>query len=438
MAEDDGYGLGITASAEAAAHYRCGAELMFLGQPGADEALRAALTADPTLALAHAALGRIHQMNGDRPASLAAVAMAREAAAGASERERSHVEVVAQGVEGKAPKSLALALEHLEAWPRDAVILSLPLGPFGLYAFSGMADHVPARLALCERYRSLHEGDWWFQTMYGFVLVESGEPAAGRALIERAFAARPDNANGAHDLAHALYETGSAGEADALIEGWLPGYDRRGILHGHLAWHQALAALDQDDPVRALAIYSTYVRPSATAALDINIVTDSASFLWRLGLYGHGAPAELWREAADFAYGAYPNPGFAFADVHLAMAAAAAGDDAVLQARLETLTAKVEAGVYRAGSIGPTATRALAAFADERFAECVDLLEPMAHEVTRIGGSNAQREVIEETLLVALMRAGETGRARTLLEARVSRRSTGRDRRWLAMLDELP
>ena len=131
-------------------------------------------------------------------------------------------------------------------------------------------------------------------------------------------------------MAHALYESGEAAAADALIEGWLPAYDRRGILHGHLAWHQALAALDQDDPARAVAIYEAHVRPGATAALDINIVTDSASFLWRLGLYGHEAGAGLWREAADFAYGAYPHVGFAFADVHLAMAAAATDDGDVL------------------------------------------------------------------------------------------------------------
>ena len=187
MAEDDGYGLSMTASAEAAGHYRRGTELMFLGQPGADDAFRAAVAADRNVALAHAALGRIHQMNGDRPASPAAIAAAREAVTGASAREQSHVEVVAHGVEGRAPKSLALALEHLAAWPRDAVILSLPLGPFGLYAFSGMANHIAARLALCELYRGLHEGDWWFQTMYGFVLVESGEVARGRSLIERTF-----------------------------------------------------------------------------------------------------------------------------------------------------------------------------------------------------------------------------------------------------------
>ena len=50
-------------------------------------------------------------------------------------------------------KALELALDHLDRWPREALIMSLPLGAFGLFAFSGMADHDQARVDLCERYK---------------------------------------------------------------------------------------------------------------------------------------------------------------------------------------------------------------------------------------------------------------------------------------------
>ena len=55
----------------------------------------------------------------------------------------------------------------------------------------------------------------------------------------------------------------------------------------------------------------------------------------------------------------------------------------------------------------PAICRAALAFAEEDYAGCVRLLEPVAAEVVRIGGSGAQREVMEDTLLVALMRSGE-------------------------------
>ena len=60
------------------------------------------------------------------------------------------------------------------------------------------------------------------------------------------------------------------------------------------------------------------------------------------------------------------------------------------------------------------------------------MLEPLRADVARIGGSGAQREVIEDTLLVALLRGGEQARAAALLDERLHRRPSTRDRRWQA------
>jgi hypothetical protein len=76
--------------------------------------------------------------------------------------------------------------------------------------------------------------------------------------------------------------------------------------------------------------------------------------------------------------------------------------------------------------------RALNAFAGEDYAACVTALEPVLHEVVRIGGSHAQREIIEDTYIVALIRAGELPRARAVLDTRLHRRPSPRDTRWRA------
>ena len=44
------------------------------------------------------------------------------------------------------------------------------------------------------------------------------------------------------------------------------------------------------------------------------------------------------------------------------------------------------------------------------------------------------REVIEDTLLLALIRAGQTAKAHDLLERRLHRRPSPRDAAWLAAL----
>ena len=72
------------------------------------------------------------------------------------------------------------------------------------------------------------------------------------------------------------------------------------------------------------------------------------------------------------------------------------------------------------------------AFAEGDYGACVRTLEPMAAEVVRIGGSHAQREIFEDTLLVALMKAGEVDKARALLDRRLHRRPSNRDTKWRA------
>ncbi|MBS0560073.1 MAG: tetratricopeptide repeat protein [Proteobacteria bacterium] len=425
-----------TDSAAAAEHYREGVDLMLSAWPGADEALDAAIAADPDFALAHAARARLHAIRAQGTQARTRIAVAREAVARrGDERERSHVDVLSLAIAGQSAKALERTLAHADEWPRDAVILGLPLGAFGLFAFSGMADHDQVRVDLCERHAARYaDDDWWFLTYRGWAHAENGAVAHGRAMTERALALRAANANAVHALSHAMYEAGDNTEAERLIGGWLPGYDRTGSLHGHIAWHSALVALERGDAEGALAVYARHVQPSVSAGMPINIVTDGASLLWRVQAYGHAAPDALWREAADYAAAAFPNPGMAFVDVHMALLAAATGDRAAVEQRAAALDTLVRAGSLPAGPVVPAICRAALAFADGDYAGCVRLLEPVAAEVVRIGGSGAQREVIEDTLLLALMRGGEAGKARALLDRRLHRRPSPRDAAWRAAL----
>lgn len=425
-----------TRSGLAAERYREGVDLLLSAWPGAAEALEEAIAADPGFALAYAARARLHAIRAEPAQAHAAIATAADLAArGGTERERGHVEALSLAIHGQAARALERALAHAEAWPRDALILSLPLGAFGLLAFSGRADHDQARVDLCERHARHYEADdWWFLTYRGWSQAENGAVGPGRALTQRAFDLRPANANAVHALSHAMHEGGAGEEAERLIAGWLPGYDRSGTLHGHIAWHAALAALERDDPNGALEIYARHVQPSVSAGLPVNVVSDAASLLWRLQAYGHAVPRDLWEAASAYAGPAFPTAGFAFADVHMALLAAATGDRVALERRVAALEGLVEAGALPAGPVVPAICRAALAFAEGDHAGCARLLEPVAAEVARIGGSGAQREIVEDMLLLAQMRAGRTDRARALLDRRLHRRPSPRDTRWQNLL----
>jgi hypothetical protein len=310
--------------------------------------------------------------------------------------------------------------------------MSLPLGAFGLFAFSGMADHDQARVDLCERYAHHYGDDWWFLTYHGWSLTENGDVARGRAMTERAFGLRRANANAVHSLLHAMFEDGSVAEADALVTEWVPGYDRSGILHGHIRWHQALGALEAGDAARALTIYADVLKPSVTSAPPINAISDGASLLWRLSAYGHDVPGDVWAEADAFAQRAFPKSSIPFADVHMALFAAATHNSAALEQRLGVIEQRLSEGKLAAGPVVPKICRAMSAFAGADYQGCIRHLEPVLDDVVRIGGSHAQRQIIEDTFIVALMRGGELARARTLLDQRLHRRPSPRDARWLA------
>ncbi|MET3528061.1 tetratricopeptide repeat protein [Phenylobacterium koreense] len=437
MAMTDSYDLALsTNSDEAASNYRRGVDHMLAMWTGAEEALDAALLADPDFALARAARARhlaVRAQIADARTEIAAAEglVARRG----TERERSHVNVLSLALSGQSAKALDAALAHADLWPHDTLILSLPLGAFGLFAFSGMAHHDQARVDLCEHHASsFTDDDWWFLTNRGWSLAENGEVARGRAMLERSLEIRRESANGVHALAHAMYEGGAGDDAGALIADWLPDYDRSGILHGHIAWHGALVALERGDTSSALATYKGSVHPSVSKGMPINVVSDTASFLWRMQAYGHEVPAQSWREISDYAHRAFPRAGHNFVDPHMAMIEAATGDREGLTKRVEALEDLIAKDALSAGKVVPTIARAAQAFAEADYATCIRVLEPQAHEVVRIGGSGAQREIIEDTLLVAFMRDGQAEKARALLDRRLHRRPSPRDAMWLASL----
>jgi hypothetical protein len=436
MSHHDRYGLPISTSSDTAAvAYREGIDLTLAAWSGAGAALETAIAADPDFALPHIALARVHATYGRGEAARAAAATARcLVAARGTERERSHVEAVALTVEGQAAKALDRALDHLDSWPADAPVLSLLLGAYGLLAFSGRAEHNQARVDLCERLAPHYGDDWWFRGYRGWSQIENGGVGIGRAMTERSLRQRRENANAAHALSHAMFEQGAVEEAEAFIGGWLPVYDSAGWLHAHLSWHQALVALEQNDGERALAIYHDRIRPEAASAGPMAVLADVASLLWRLGLYGHEVPKAAWNDVAAFANRHFPSSGLGFTDMHMALVAAATGDRAGLDERIGAMQRRLEAGALPPGPIAPIICRAVGAFADGDYAGCAGLLRPDLHEAVRLGGSRAQREVIEDLLLVALMKGGQPAQARTLLDDRLHRRPSPRDGRWRAAL----
>ena len=415
----DRYDLPLsTASSAARDAYIQGCESKLTMQPGAIEAFDRAIAADPGFALAHVARAHVLLERGNAAAARESMAVANSLATGLSARETSHIAFFDLLSAGDSEAALFALSPHLSAWPRDALVLGTTAFTNGLIGSSGRMGQKRALLDLLDRLAPGYGDDWWFTAHHGMALSENGQRDAARPKIDRSLAQNPNNPWAAHARAHLCYEEGDPATARAFLGSWLTTCPRNGLLYSHLSWHLALGDLEAGDAAAAYRLFKEAFSPDVHSGPSRAKVTDAVSFLWRWELAGHPRDTEAWRMMHDFANSALPRAGVAFSDMHIALAQAVAGNDAALAARVRQMEDLAREGRYPSGPFIPALSRAFAAFERRDFSTAIDALEPIAGELERIGGSRAQLDLVEFTLLKAYLDADRLDDARRLLSMR--------------------
>jgi len=407
-----------TASSAARDAYIEGCEAKLTMYPGAIEGFDRAILADPGFALAHAARAQLLLERGDAAAARASMATANSLAAGLSAREASHIAFFDLLAAGDAEAALSALPAHLDAWPRDALVLATTAFTNGLIGSSGRTGQKRALLDLLDWLAPSYGDDWWFTAHHGMALSESGQRDAARPKIDRSLAQNPNNPWAAHARAHLSYEEGDPNAARAFLASWLTTYPRNGLLYSHLSWHLALGDLEAGDPLSAFRLFRETFSPDVHSGPPRGKVNDAVSFLWRWELAGHPRDAEAWRMMHDFANNAFPRAGVAFSDMHIALAQVVAGDDAALEAHARQIDELARNGRYPSGPCVPAVSLAFALFERRDFSAAIDALQPIAGELERLGGGRAQLDLVEFTLVKAYLGADRLDDARRMLSVR--------------------
>jgi tetratricopeptide (TPR) repeat protein len=433
----DRFDLPVTAAcAEAVEKYVAAVDLLLSANIGADKLLESVTACDPDFALAHIARARLLQLQARIPEAKEAATRAKALRDRLSIREQRHVEAIALAVDGSAPQALALVRAHASEFPRDALPLSLALGVFGLLGFSGRRDHHEAQLELLRELAPHWGDDWWFLGYLGWAYIEPGEVETGTRLVERSLAGNPRNAHAAHQRAHGFFESGDAAGGAEFIQAWLPDYERAGHLHCHLSWHLALFELARGNSERAREIYLDSIRPSVAQSAPMLSLADSASFLWRWWLYSVTPPLDKhWSEVVAHARRHFPRAGLAFADLHAGLTEAATLDSQGSNDRIVGLHRLAEDGRLPPGKVAPALCMGAAALARGDDVQAARTLEAAIDDLPRIGGSHAQREVFEDSLIIAYLRSGQSAKAEPRLRSRLARRPSLRDEAWLSLCE---
>lgn len=401
-----------TTSAEARDLYVEAVDTLLGAGPDMTGAFAEVAAADPGFMQAHTGHARACQIMGDGKGARAAIARAREAGRALSEQAASHLHVMGLLIDGRATAAYPAIRAHVAAYPRDVLLAQTCTSVFGLIGFSGEpgreADLLAYTTSLAPHYG---EDDWWFLSQHAFSLCETGRLDPANDWIERSLARNPRNAHGAHVRAHIYYEAGETDAGVSYLEGWLPGYDRAGLMHGHISWHMALWSLAAGDTARMWDLVDGNVRPGVSQGLPVNVLTDTAAILYRAELAGVAVAPERWREISDYAKTFFPKCALGFADAHAAMAHAMAGEDAALEAI-------IAAPVGPAADIVRESATAYRAMAKGDWAEAAAHMTACLADHARLGGSRAQRDLLDHTLLSALLKLGRSDEARRLLALR--------------------
>ena len=427
MTLPDSRGLALTAAnAEAVDHFDRAVD-SYLGlraDPG--DHLKAALNADPDLLLGHVLRGSFMLLFANRPlvsraeASLDAARASAESH-GATDRERAHIEALAAWCAGD-PRTAAdrwegILIEH----PRDVVALRMA-HYWHFYFGSGevMRDSVARVL---HGWDETVPGYGFVEGMYAFGLEESGDYGAGERWGRAAVDRNPADIWAAHAVAHTMEMQGRQRDGIDWITGLADRWDECNNFAFHVWWHRALFWFELGVFDTVLDLYDREVRAESTD--DYLDISNAAAMLWRLEQEGVDV-GDRWAELAERSAGRAEDQMLVFADAHYMMAFAAAGD-----AKSESSLLDAERGYAAAGGeiesavaaeVGVPLLEAIAAHRRGDHGRCVDLLLAVRPALREIGGSHAQRDVFERTLIEAAIADRRLTLARALLSARVRAR----------------
>lgn len=256
--------------------------------------------------------------------------------------------------------------------------------------------------------------------MYAFGLEEMGHYAEAEKTGRRAVEIEPRDGWAQHAVAHVMEMQGRQRDGISWMRANPDHWSNESFFAVHNWWHLALFHLDLDDPTATLELFDgPMFGKRSSVVLDM---IDASALLWRLTLRGIDV-GDRWEPVADNWAPLAAAGNYAFNDLHAMMAFVGAGRQNLAQRALEAQEAALRGTGDNVGflaDVGHRATLAIKAFGHGNYAEAIRLLRPIRNIAARFGGSHAQRDLLDLTLIEAAFRAGQQNLARALAAERIA------------------
>ena len=410
--------------------------LSYVGDPVAT--MQETLAAHPEFPLGHILIAGLALMMTERGELALAAEHIKSAEAmmdDATDRERRLLAAVTKMHAGDWLAASRAWDALLTDYPRDALALQLGhLTDFYCGDSGNLRDRV-AR-AICH-WDADTPGYSYVLGMYAFGLEECNEFARAEECARAALDLEACDCWAVHALAHVCEMQGRYGEGMKMYRERLVDWTKDNSFRYHNWWHLALYHLEDEDFAAALQVYDDEILPAHCAvALQL---CDASALLWRLQLHEVDV-ADRWSRLAAMWYEKLPTERgyYAFNDMHAMMAFAYAGRDAECRDLLAAVTVSANGdgtNAMMSAVVGLPACEAMLAFREARYDDAIARLLPLRPLAARFGGSNAQRDVLTQTLLEAAIRGGRKTLAQSILgERKMHKIDTPLSRRFMHKL----
>ena len=373
----------------------------------------AAVAASPDFTMAHVLKAYLHLL-GTEPDAIAVARACHQAALRlpATDRERAHIQAIGHLVEGRWHQA-GLTLEDVTIdAPQD--VLALQVG-HQIDFFTGNSRMLRDRIA--RALRAWDNGMPAYHAvlgMHAFGLEETGNYAFAEAQGRKGVELEPRDGWAQHAVAHVMEMQSRQKDGIAWMRASPQAWATDSFFQVHNWWHLALYHLDIGEIDAVLTLFDGPIYGTrSTVVLDM---IDASALLWRLHLQGIDV-GERWAALADSWTPLATAGNYAFNDVHAMMAFVGARRHEAARMLIETQKEAMQGSGDNAAftrEVGHAATRAIQAFGKGDDGETIRLIRSIRTTAHRFGGSHAQRDVLDLTLIAAAFRSGQAALASAL------------------------
>lgn len=252
--------------------------------------------------------------------------------------------------------------------------------------------------------------------------MEKAEKMARKALEE-------EKADGwsTHALAHVFETQGRTREGIKFMSDTVKSWEESNLLACHNYWHMALYHIENEEYEAASDILDKHILNLGFKSKTMLDIADVTSLIYRLKMLSPSCLREQHVEKVEQMVEAHSNVHIStFNDAHFMMGFAVSKRQDLMDHCLSSVaSSKGELAEHPA--LAAPLLQAIADYSEEKYGKVVEALEPLRYRIGCIGGSTAQRDVINLMLISAALKSNQAGHrklARALINEREAVKST--------------